>query len=82
MHLSESIQEVMLLLLLLVLLLWPQGASQQRKAKCLLTLEQEKVYSQNYYKPGDYLISGVISATQARFLPFSFNKTPSIQVFL
>ncbi|KAM6469640.1 vomeronasal type-2 receptor 26-like [Liasis olivaceus] len=52
------------------------------KAKCLLTLKRDEVELQNHYKPGEYSVSGMVSAFKARFLPFSFNTTPSTQFSL
>ncbi|XP_025031852.1 vomeronasal type-2 receptor 26-like, partial [Python bivittatus] len=40
----------------------PNEAFRMLKAKCLLTLEQGEVDPQNHYKPGDYYISGIVSA--------------------
>lgn len=73
--------QIMLLLLQLILLLWPRGASEIHKAKCLLTLEQGEVDPDNHYKSGDYFISGIISARDTRFDSLSFDRNPSI-IFL
>ncbi|XP_025032856.1 vomeronasal type-2 receptor 26-like, partial [Python bivittatus] len=43
-------------------------------AKCLLTMGRDGVDPFNHYRPGDYLISGVFSATNmAHIQPYSFN---------
>ncbi|XP_077779796.1 vomeronasal type-2 receptor 26-like [Podarcis muralis] len=47
------------------------------EVKCPLTLEREWIDPFNYYKPGDHLISAVISATRALFHSYVFNKSPS-----
>ncbi|XP_058023750.1 vomeronasal type-2 receptor 26-like [Ahaetulla prasina] len=47
------------------------------KAKCLLTLQQSEVDPQHHYKPGDYIISGIVSAMDARFQLLSFAGSPS-----
>ncbi|KAG6469533.1 type-2 vomeronasal receptor [Crotalus adamanteus] len=67
----------MLLLFLFALLLWPRGVWGMHKAKCLLILEQGEVDPQNYYKPGDYLISVIVSAMKVALQSLSFNKSPS-----
>lgn len=74
---AQSGIKVMLLLLLFVLLLWPQGIYGMLRDKCLLTLEQGEVDPQNLYKSGDYSISGLISAMDARFKLLTFNRSPS-----
>ncbi|XP_025032909.1 vomeronasal type-2 receptor 26-like [Python bivittatus] len=44
-------------------------------AKCLLTMGRDGVDPFNHYRPGDYLISGVFSATNmAHIQPYSFNE--------
>ncbi|XP_070592618.1 vomeronasal type-2 receptor 26-like [Erythrolamprus reginae] len=65
--------QVMLLLLLLLL---PHKVLASLRAKCLLTLKRGEVHPQNYYKPGEFLIGGIISATRMVLPPFSFNKSP------
>ncbi|KAM6469362.1 vomeronasal type-2 receptor 26-like [Liasis olivaceus] len=50
------------------------------RTKCPLTLEQQDgVKPWNYYRPGDHLISGVVTATHALFKPFRFSKAPFVQ---
>ncbi|KAM6473944.1 vomeronasal type-2 receptor 26-like [Liasis olivaceus] len=67
----------MLLLLLLGLLLWPQGACGRLNAKCLLTLKRDEVEPENYYRPGELLVGGIISSMDSTFLPVSFETSPS-----
>ncbi|KAM3845098.1 vomeronasal type-2 receptor 26-like [Vipera latastei] len=55
--------DVMLLLLLLLL---PQAVWGSLKAKCLLTLTKDEVSTQNHYRPGEFLIGGIVSTTRAR----------------
>ncbi|XP_070790125.1 vomeronasal type-2 receptor 26-like [Pituophis catenifer annectens] len=71
---TPSGTQVMLLLLLLLLL--PQEVLASLRAKCLLTLKRDQVHPENYYKPGEFLIGGIVSATRMRFEPLSFNKSP------
>ncbi|XP_077187406.1 vomeronasal type-2 receptor 26-like [Paroedura picta] len=59
-------------MLLLLLLLLPQAAFGMQKAKCTLNLDKDKFETLNYYRPGDHLISGVVS-TRAMFLPHTFS---------
>ncbi|KAK9405484.1 type-2 vomeronasal receptor [Crotalus adamanteus] len=66
-------------MLLLLLLLLPQAVLASLKAKCLLTLKKDEVYPQNYYRPGEFLIGGIVSATKAEFQSLSFNKSPLTQ---
>ncbi|XP_070790126.1 vomeronasal type-2 receptor 26-like [Pituophis catenifer annectens] len=63
-------------MLLLLLLLLPQEVLASLRAKCLLTLKRDQVHPENYYKPGEFLIGGIVSATRMRFEPLSFNKSP------
>ncbi|KAK9405389.1 type-2 vomeronasal receptor [Crotalus adamanteus] len=67
----------MLLLLLFMLILWPWRSGGMHKAICLLTLQQGEVDPDHHYKPGDYMISGIVSAMQARFQPLSFSRSPT-----
>ncbi|KAG6539458.1 type-2 vomeronasal receptor [Crotalus adamanteus] len=66
-------------MLLLLLLLLPQEVL--TSLKCILTLKRDEQHPQNYYKPGDFLIGGIVSATRKSFLPISFNKSPLTQFF-
>ncbi|KAK9405393.1 type-2 vomeronasal receptor [Crotalus adamanteus] len=65
---------------LLLLLLLPQAASAGHKPKCLLTLKRDEVQPLNHYKPGDFLIGGIVSATKTMFQPLSFDKSPLTQI--
>ncbi|KAM6469363.1 vomeronasal type-2 receptor 26-like [Liasis olivaceus] len=68
------------LLPLLLMLLLPQTDAEKLRTKCPLTLEQQDgVKPWNYYRPGDHLISVVVTATHALFEPFHFNKAPFIE---
>ncbi|XP_061469603.1 vomeronasal type-2 receptor 26-like, partial [Rhineura floridana] len=72
---------ISLLLLLLLLLLMPYGVCGNLKAKCPLNLIREENGAQNYYRPGDFLISGIISPKYfARQLPYIFSETPLIRL--
>ncbi|KAM3848308.1 vomeronasal type-2 receptor 26-like [Vipera latastei] len=75
---TPSGTKVMLLLLLLLL---PQEVLASLRAKCILTLKRDEQHPQNYYKPGEFLIGGIVSATRKRFLLISFNKSPLTQFF-
>ncbi|XP_053234844.1 vomeronasal type-2 receptor 26-like [Podarcis raffonei] len=62
---------------LVLLLLLPYADCVIQKTRCPLTLKRDGIDSANYYRPGDHLISGVISATNTLFRAHSFNSTPS-----
>nr|XP_034960998.1 vomeronasal type-2 receptor 26-like [Zootoca vivipara] len=62
---------------LVLLLLLPYADCAMQKTRCPLTLERDGIDSANYYKPGDHLISGVISATNTLFRAHVFNSPPS-----
>ncbi|XP_013920568.1 PREDICTED: vomeronasal type-2 receptor 26-like [Thamnophis sirtalis] len=47
--------------------------------KCILTPMREEVHPLKNYKPGEFLIGGIVSATRMRLLPLSFNKPPLTQ---
>ncbi|XP_062978017.1 vomeronasal type-2 receptor 26-like [Elgaria multicarinata webbii] len=68
----------MVLLLLLFLLLLPHAACETLKAKCVLNLKRATTDAWNYYRPGDQLISGVISTRRAKFFLERFRKPPYI----
>ncbi|XP_060537862.1 vomeronasal type-2 receptor 26-like [Pantherophis guttatus] len=68
-------------MLLLLLLLLSQEVLGSLRAKCLLTLKRDEVHPQNYYKPGEFLICGIVSATRKLLLPISFNKSPLTQIY-
>lgn len=70
---AHSERQIMLLLLLL---LWPQGVCISLKAKCLLTQKKDGVNPKNHYRPGEFFIDGIYSATRAKFHLLSFNTTP------
>ncbi|XP_077187403.1 vomeronasal type-2 receptor 26-like [Paroedura picta] len=67
-------------MLLLLLLLLPQAACGTRKAKCNLNLDKDELEPLNYYKPGDHLISGVVSTTK-RFLRHTFSRLYLNRIF-
>ncbi|XP_077779776.1 vomeronasal type-2 receptor 26-like [Podarcis muralis] len=68
---------ILLVVLLLLLLLLPYADCEMQKAKCSLTLERSQLDLFNYYRPGDHLVSGIISPTKAVFHEQTFNRTPS-----
>ncbi|KAG8127348.1 hypothetical protein E2320_014272, partial [Naja naja] len=70
-----------MLLLLLFLLLWTRGSGLMFKAKCLLTLRQSEVDPEHHYKPGDYMISAIVSAMKARFPLLNFDRSPSTKFY-
>ncbi|XP_070790108.1 vomeronasal type-2 receptor 26-like [Pituophis catenifer annectens] len=74
---TPSGAEVMLLLLLLLL---PQKVLASLRAKCIQTLKRDEVHPENYYKPGEFLIGGIISGTRMALLPLNFNKSPLTQI--
>nr|XP_028573617.1 extracellular calcium-sensing receptor-like [Podarcis muralis] len=63
--------------MVLLLLLFLPHADCGAKAKCPLTLERDWLEPFNYYRPGDHIISGIFSATDAVFNPRHFNESPS-----
>ncbi|XP_053234847.1 vomeronasal type-2 receptor 26-like [Podarcis raffonei] len=66
-----------LLLLLLLLLLMPFQVCENPEAKCPLNLIKDENKAHNYYRPGDFLISGIISPRNFhRQLPYVFSNTP------
>ncbi|KAM3848311.1 vomeronasal type-2 receptor 26-like [Vipera latastei] len=65
----------------MLLLLLPQAVLENLKAKCPLTLKRDKVDTGNHYKPGEFLIGGLVSATKADFEYLSFNKSPLTELF-
>ncbi|XP_058023687.1 vomeronasal type-2 receptor 26-like [Ahaetulla prasina] len=64
----------MLLLLLLLVSHFPCGTLM---TKCPLNVLKEEKHEFNYYKPGDFLIGGIISTSNALFKPYSFFKPPN-----
>ncbi|XP_063148835.1 vomeronasal type-2 receptor 26-like [Candoia aspera] len=45
--------------------------------KCPFSVITERTYKGNFYKPGDYLIGGIISTSNAAFQPHEFLMPPS-----
>ncbi|XP_078242225.1 vomeronasal type-2 receptor 26-like [Pogona vitticeps] len=72
----------LLLLLLLLLILLPRAASGREKAKCPLSLARDPKQPSNFYRPGDFHIGGVISATPVVFQPVNFSVPPVTRVVL
>ncbi|XP_078242221.1 vomeronasal type-2 receptor 26-like [Pogona vitticeps] len=72
----------LLLLLLLLLILLPQAASGRETAKCPLSLARDPKQPMNFYKPGDFHIGGLISATPVVFQPANFSVPPVTRVVL
>ncbi|KAK9405728.1 type-2 vomeronasal receptor [Crotalus adamanteus] len=68
------------MVLLLLMLLLSRTACRIHKAKCSLTLERDESDPLTYFKPGDYLITGIASATTTSFLPFTFKQAPANKV--
>ncbi|XP_077781402.1 vomeronasal type-2 receptor 26-like [Podarcis muralis] len=71
---------------LLPLLLWlqlllPEVKSGVPKAKCPLTLIRDPNEPLNWFRPGDYHISGVVSAVPVVFKPSVFNEPPFTRVY-
>ncbi|KAK9405478.1 type-2 vomeronasal receptor [Crotalus adamanteus] len=66
---------------LFLLVLLPHAADGKVTLKCPLNLERNKADPLNFYKLGDLLLGGVIGATKASFLPYDFNRNPSIKVY-
>ncbi|XP_048359660.1 vomeronasal type-2 receptor 116-like [Sphaerodactylus townsendi] len=65
------------LLLLLWLLLLPHcSARQTRQPKCPLNLPRNEIDPVNFYRPGDHLISGVVTLSHANFLHYLFRQPP------
>ncbi|KAK9392551.1 type-2 vomeronasal receptor [Crotalus adamanteus] len=66
--------------LLVLMLLLSQPVSGKLGMKCPLSLEhQDGKQSWSYYRPGDHLISMVITITEISHRVFPFNRDPSIQ---
>ncbi|XP_054832601.1 vomeronasal type-2 receptor 26-like [Eublepharis macularius] len=71
----------LLLLVLVLLLLLPHTACGMLKAKCPLYFMHTTFFDThelNYYSPGDHIISGILSTTQAMFIRESFYKPPFV----
>ncbi|KAK9405346.1 type-2 vomeronasal receptor [Crotalus adamanteus] len=72
---------LLLLLLLLMMLLVSQPVSGKLRMKCPLNLDhQNEEKPWNYYRPGDLLISIVISPSTIRPATLPFNIAPSSQI--
>ncbi|KAG6539423.1 type-2 vomeronasal receptor [Crotalus adamanteus] len=67
-------------LLFLLMLLFSQISCKTLNARCPLTLQRDETDPLNYFKPGDYLISGITPATTTMFRPFTFKKAPTNKV--
>ncbi|KAG8127687.1 hypothetical protein E2320_014570, partial [Naja naja] len=63
-----------ILLLLLLVSHFPCG---MLMTKCSLSVQTEDKHKLNYYKPGDFLISGIISTSSTVFKPYVFFKPPN-----
>ncbi|KAG8127695.1 hypothetical protein E2320_014597, partial [Naja naja] len=61
-----------LLILFLLMSHFPSGIL---KTGCPLNVVREEKY--NYYKPGDYLISGILSTINTLFRPYVFDMPPT-----
>ncbi|KAG8127604.1 hypothetical protein E2320_014507, partial [Naja naja] len=65
-------------------IIWPKWLNQihckMLNAKCPLTLERDETDPLNYFKPGDYLITGITPVTTTMFRPFTFKKAPTNKV--
>ncbi|KAG6539436.1 type-2 vomeronasal receptor [Crotalus adamanteus] len=66
---------------LFLLMLLPHVADGKLGLKCPLNLKRNEADPLNYYKPGDFLLGGVIGATRTSFLPFDFSRSPSVKMF-
>ncbi|KAH0630473.1 hypothetical protein JD844_013522 [Phrynosoma platyrhinos] len=69
----------MIFWLLLVLLLPHCDLCRQLKRKCPLKQMMDRRTPLNYYRPGDYVISGITSTTNTVFSPFVFVQPPYTQ---
>ncbi|KAG8127689.1 hypothetical protein E2320_014571, partial [Naja naja] len=67
------VSEILLFLLLLVSH-FPCG---MLMTKCSLNVQKEDKHEFNYYKPGDFLIRGIISMSGAAFNPYVFFTSPN-----
>ncbi|KAK9405789.1 type-2 vomeronasal receptor [Crotalus adamanteus] len=65
-----------LFLLLLLLLLLSQFPSATMEMTCPLNVAIEGLKEFNFYKPGDYLITGITSKIISQFYPHIFSKPP------
>ncbi|KAM3848309.1 vomeronasal type-2 receptor 26-like [Vipera latastei] len=59
-------------MLLLLLLLLPQEVLASLRAKCILTLKRDEQHPQNYYKPGEFLIGGIVKTSSEYWKLLSF----------
>ncbi|XP_044279596.1 vomeronasal type-2 receptor 26-like [Varanus komodoensis] len=66
-------------MILLLLLLLPQATCGMPTAKCPLALERDEIDPLNHYRPGDHLIAGVFTETEAAFKPYVFHNAPRIR---
>lgn len=73
--------EARMLLLLLLLLMLPQAACGILQTKCPLNLAADRTDPFNYYKPGDYQISGILSTINAIVLQDVFKQPPSTKLY-
>ncbi|KAK9405731.1 type-2 vomeronasal receptor [Crotalus adamanteus] len=67
-------------LLFLLMLLFSQISCKTLNAKCPLTLERDETDPLNYFKPGDYLISGITPVTTTVFRRLTLRKAPTNKV--
>ncbi|KAF7235402.1 hypothetical protein EYD10_17768 [Varanus komodoensis] len=65
--------------MILLLLLLPQATCGTPTAKCTLALERDEIDPLNHYRPGDHLIAGFFTETEASFKPYLFHKAPLIR---
>ncbi|KAF7236063.1 Vomeronasal type-2 receptor 26 [Varanus komodoensis] len=63
--------------LFLLLLLLSVACCEVVEAKCPWRWHRAELQPQNFYRPGDYVLSASISAAQGQFKPHTFNKPAS-----
>lgn len=79
---AGSVYQDRLLLFLFMLLLCLPTVYGKLGTKCFLTFGQDETDPQNHVRPGDFFITGIVSATKARFLPLTFNTVPLTRISL
>ncbi|XP_044297267.1 vomeronasal type-2 receptor 26-like [Varanus komodoensis] len=66
----------------LLLLMWlPHAACEMQKAKCPLNLVQDQSNAENYHRPGDQILSAILSTKYAvREDPYIFSAPPMTKI--
>lgn len=67
---------LLLVELALQLFLLPKVTCGAEEAKCPLNFIRDEYDPGNYYRPGDYLVGGIVSVTAVYLVPLTFNQPP------